>query len=117
MKNRHGNGRFAPGESLGTYRGQMRHDPSTEAIKTRLHTAGSRKVVAAHVGTQSVSTDAGAKPHAHDTAGPNASANAATNAKLAHAGRAAPTSTNAAQDVAAGLTGRQFTTGLPSPTE
>jgi hypothetical protein len=81
--NRHtGTGRFTSGKSTGTYRGQMRHDPSTEAIKTRLHTVPSRKVVAPHDGVQSVATDAGRKPTLHDCAtdcGPNSAANAQFN--------------------------------------
>lgn len=82
MRNRHGNGKFAAGESLGTYRGVMRHDASTEAIKTKLHTAPSRKVVAPHDGAQSVATDKGRKPTLHDGAtdgGPNSAANATFN--------------------------------------
>ena len=63
----------------------MKHDPSTEGIKARLagwqhafvpgHPGAlkPRAVIAAHAGVQSVSTDAGAKPHAHD--GANAKAN------------------------------------------
>jgi hypothetical protein len=114
MSNRHtGNGRFVPGKSTGAYRGAAKHDPSTEAIKTALHTKPSREVVVPHNETASVSTT-GAAPHAHDTSGPNASANAATNAQLTHAGRAAPTATNAAQDVAAGLTGFPASSN-PSP--
>ena len=53
MRNRHGNGKFAPGESTGTYRGVMKHDASTEAIKDRLHTVQARKPVTAHDGAQS----------------------------------------------------------------
>lgn len=76
-----GTGRFTSGKSIGTYRGQMRHDPSTEEIKTALHTAQSRKVVAPHDDQQSVATDTGRKPHAHDCAdgGCNQAANAAFN--------------------------------------
>lgn len=82
MRNRHGNGKFAPGESTGTYRGVLKHDASTEAIKDRLHTVQSRKVVAPHDGAQSVATDKGRKPTVHDCAtdcGPNSAANAEFN--------------------------------------
>jgi hypothetical protein len=79
MSNRHtATGRFVAGKSTGTYRGQMRHDPSTEEIKTKLHTKPSRDVVGAHDGQQSVATDAGRKPTVHDCAtdcGPNSAAN------------------------------------------
>lgn len=103
MRNRHGNGKFAPGKSLGTYRGQMRHDPSTEAIKTKLHTSSSRKVVAAHAGIASVNTDGGAKPQAHDCEG---DCNTESNAKANDAMRAAgsPRLTNdPAQIVGSGI--------------
>ncbi len=82
MRNRHGNGKFAPGESTGTYRGVMKHDASTEAIKDRLHTVQARKPVTAHDGAQSVNA-AGRKPTPHDCAsasGPNSAANAEFNA-------------------------------------
>ena len=47
MSNRHtGTGRFVSGKSTGVYRGAAKHDPSTEEIKTRLHTAPSRTPVA-----------------------------------------------------------------------
>jgi len=59
----------------------MKHDPSTEAIKGKLATPRSRKVVEAHAGVASVNTDGGAKPRQHDCykCGPNADANAAFN--------------------------------------
>jgi hypothetical protein len=103
-KNRHtGTGRFVAGKSTGTYRGQMRHDPSTEAIKTRLHTAPSRKVVATHAGVQSVATDAGAKPHAHDCEGDcNVAANAKVNAAMSASGSPRLT-TDPAQIVGSGI--------------
>lgn len=39
-----------------------------------------RPVIEAHVGVQSVATDTGKKPKAHDCSGPNAAANAKFNA-------------------------------------
>lgn len=82
MRNRHGNGKFAAGESLGTYRGAFKHDASTEAIKDRLHTVQPRKIVAPHDGAQSVNTDKGRRPTLHECAtdcGPNSAANATFN--------------------------------------
>jgi hypothetical protein len=57
VSNRHGNGKFAPGKSLGTYRGQTRHDASTEAFKTKLHTEQPRTPVVRHDDCPSVGTD------------------------------------------------------------
>lgn len=84
----------------------MRHDDkSTKGIVARLkgrqhafvpgHPGAlkSRKVVAAHAGTQSVGTDAGVKPCAHDCSGPNADANAAYNKAAQHSTRAAGSAT------------------------
>ncbi len=77
-------GKFAPGQPLGTRKGIMKHDASSEAIKDRLHNDlnPSRKVVAVHDGQQSVATDDGRPPHAHDCAdgGCNRAANAEFNA-------------------------------------
>jgi hypothetical protein len=88
MSNRHtGTGRFVSGKSTGVYRGAAKHDPSTEEIKTALHTKPSRTVVAPHANTASVSTDGGAKPHAHDCEGDcNVAANAKTNAAMSASG-------------------------------
>jgi hypothetical protein len=104
-RNRHGTtGRFAPGKDLGTYRGQARHDASTEAIKTALHSDMNplRKVTTTHGGQQSVSTDAGRKPHAHDCAdgGCNKAANAAFNDAVQNP---TPMTTDAARLVGAGI--------------
>ena len=61
-RNRHTDSkRFMPGKSLGTYRGQMKHDASTEAIKDSLHTEQRRTPVVRHgdcpsVGTESLAT-------------------------------------------------------------
>jgi hypothetical protein len=117
MSNRHtGTGRFTSGKSTGVYRGAAKHDPSTEEIKTRLHTKPSRDVVAPHAGTASVNAD-GAAPHAHDTSGPNESANAATNKRLLVAGRSAPAAQpTSGEIVAAGLTGHPASSN-PSPSE
>jgi hypothetical protein len=67
----------------------MKHDRSTEAIKARLATPRSAKVVAAHAGANSVGHDTG-KPAdcSGDCSGPNASANAAFNANAAKTTRA-----------------------------
>lgn len=93
MTNRHtGTGRFIAGQDLGTYRGQARHDPSTEEIKTTLHTSQPRTPVVAHAGAQSVGTD-GVKPTAHDRSGPNADTNAAYNKAAQHSTRAAGSAT------------------------
>ena len=53
----------------------------------------SRAVVAAHAGAQSVNTDAGKKPCAHDCSGPNEAANAAYNEAAQHATRPAGSAT------------------------
>jgi len=82
------------------YRGAMRHDPSTEGIKDRLHGRQSRKAVQAHAGVQSVGTDAGKKPCAHDCSGPNAAANAAFNAAATAGPRE---TTDAARLIGAGI--------------
>jgi hypothetical protein len=52
-------GKFAPGKPLGTRKGSMRHDPSTEAIKDRLHNDlnRSRSPVGRHGGCPSVGTN------------------------------------------------------------
>jgi hypothetical protein len=52
-------GKFAPGKPLGTRKGTMRHDASTEAIKDRLHNDlnPSRSPVVAHNNCPSVGTD------------------------------------------------------------
>jgi len=95
----------------------MLHDPSTEQIKRKLATPRSRDVVEAHAGVASVSTDGGIAPRQPDVAGDHSASNAATNAALAHAGRATPhKQVSAGEMVAAGLTGTQFA-GLPSPTD
>lgn len=89
MTNRHtGTGRFIAGRDLGTYRGEARHDPSTEEIKTKLHTAQPRTPVVAHGDVQSVNTDSGVKPHAHDCAdgGANVALNKTTNDAMRSAG-------------------------------
>ena len=69
----------------------MKHDPSTEQIKTKLTTPQPRFPVRAHAGVQSVATDSGVKPRQHDCdgdcVGPD---NAATNEAMAQTGRAAP---------------------------
>ena len=58
MRNYHTDSKkFAPGKSTGVYRGQMKHDPSTEAVKDSLHTVQSRKPVVAHADCPSVNTD------------------------------------------------------------
>lgn len=77
-------GKFAPGQPLGTYRGAAKHDASTEAVKDRLHNDLNplRRVTAPHDNVQSVSTDKGRKPTLHDCAtdcGPNSAANAKFN--------------------------------------
>ena len=93
------------------------HDPSTEQIKRKLTTPRSRNVVEAHAGVASVATDGGIAPRQPDCAGEHCAANAATNAALAHAGRATPhKQVTPGEMVAAGLTGSQFA-GLPSPTD
>ncbi len=88
-KNRHGNGRFAPGQDLGPYRGAARHDPSTEAIKTSLHSDmnTSRRVVVPHAATASVGTDGGARPQVHPCDDcDNSGINARTNTAMQRAG-------------------------------
>ena len=52
-------GKFASGTPLGTPRGSMKHDPSTEAIKDRLHNDlnPSRSPTMAHADCPSVGTD------------------------------------------------------------
>ena len=64
------------------------HDPSTEQIKRKLATPRDSKVVTAHAGVASVNTDGGIAPRQPDVAGDHSATNAATNAALAHAGRA-----------------------------
>ena len=55
--NRHtDSGKFAPGQSTGTYRGKMRHGPGVEEIKDALHTIKPRDVVTQHDGNPSVGT-------------------------------------------------------------
>ncbi|HUI12574.1 MAG TPA: hypothetical protein VL048_03785 [Xanthobacteraceae bacterium] len=80
-------------------------DKSTKGITARLRgrqhafvpghpgAIKSRAVVAAHAGAQSVNTDAGKKPCAHDCNGPNAAANAAYNQQAQHASRPAGSAT------------------------
>jgi hypothetical protein len=102
-KNRHtDSGKFMPGKSTGVYRGQMKHGPGVEHVKDALHTAPSRKVVQPHDGVQSVSTDAGRKPHAHDCAdgGCNKAANAAFNDAVQNP---TPETTNAGRLVGSGI--------------
>jgi len=50
-------GKFAPGKPLGTRKGSMKHDASTEAIKTKLHTEQPRTPVVRHDDCPSVGTD------------------------------------------------------------
>jgi hypothetical protein len=52
-------GKFAKGKPLGTRKGSMRHDASTEAIKDRLHNDlnPSRSPVCRHGDCPSVGTD------------------------------------------------------------
>jgi hypothetical protein len=52
-------GKFAPGKPLGTRKGSMRHDASTEAIKDRLHNDlnPSRSPVGPHGNCPSVGTE------------------------------------------------------------
>lgn len=63
----------------------MKHDRSTEAIKAKLATPRSPKVVEAHAGVASVNTDGGTPPRQHDCDcnGPNAAANAEFNQQTA----------------------------------
>jgi hypothetical protein len=58
MRNRHTDSKkFMPGKSLPTYRGRMKHDPSTEAIKDSLHTQRGPAVVQRHGDCPSVGTE------------------------------------------------------------
>jgi hypothetical protein len=103
MRNRHtGTGRFVSGKSTGVYRGAAKHDPSTEEIKTRLHTAPSRTPVVAHDDVQSVATDAGRKPTVHDCAA-DCGPNSAANDKFNDAAQPARETTDPGRLVAAGI--------------
>ena len=97
-------GKFAPGQPLGTRKGIMKHDASTEAVKDRIYNDlnPTRKVVAPHDGVQSVATDTGRKPHAHDCA--DGGCNKAANAEFNNAAQNPPReTTDAGRLVGAGI--------------